>query len=81
MPFDPTKPAFGAPDSSAEMRDQLNRLKELIEGSRDGSLGMRLPFIFPKKENLPLAADGRHADAIPVVRDAAHHTGEEPAIS
>jgi hypothetical protein len=31
---------------------------------------------FPQKENLPLAADGRHADAIPAVRDAAHHTPE-----
>ncbi len=31
MPFDPTKPAFGSPDSSAEMRDQLNALKALID--------------------------------------------------
>ena len=29
--FDPTKPAFGSPDSSAEMRDQLNALKDLID--------------------------------------------------
>ena len=35
---------------------------------------------FPQKENLPLAADGRHADAIPVVRDAAHHAGEARAV-
>ena len=35
---------------------------------------------FPQKENLPLAADGRHADAIPVVRDAAHHAGETRAV-
>ena len=27
-----------------------------------------------------LAADGRHADAIPVVRDAAHHAGEARAV-
>ena len=31
MPFDPTKPAFGSPDSSAEMRDQLNALKALMD--------------------------------------------------
>jgi septal ring factor EnvC (AmiA/AmiB activator) len=31
MPFDPTKPAFGSPDSSAEMRDQLNALKAMID--------------------------------------------------
>ena len=31
MPFDPTKPAFGSPDSSAEMRDQFNSLKALID--------------------------------------------------
>ena len=31
MPFDPTKPAFGSPDSSAELRDQFNGLKELID--------------------------------------------------
>lgn len=30
MPFDPTKPATGSPDSSAEMRAQLNGLHELI---------------------------------------------------
>ena len=31
MPFDPTKPADHAPDSSAEMRAQLNALKALID--------------------------------------------------
>ena len=31
MPFDPAKPAFGSPDSSAEMRSQLNALKALID--------------------------------------------------
>jgi hypothetical protein len=31
MPFDPTKPANNAPNSSAEMRDQLNGLKGLID--------------------------------------------------
>jgi len=30
MPFDPTKPATNAPNSSAEMRAQLNGLKDLI---------------------------------------------------
>lgn len=33
MPFDPTKPAFGLPDSSAEMRAQLNGLKDLIDAT------------------------------------------------
>jgi hypothetical protein len=31
MPFDSTKPANGSPNSSAEMRDQLNALKALID--------------------------------------------------
>ncbi len=31
MPFDPSLPATGSPDSSAEMRGQLNGLKELID--------------------------------------------------
>ncbi len=31
MPFDPTKPAFGSPDSSAEMRAQLNALNDKID--------------------------------------------------
>ena len=31
MPFDPTKPANGSPNSSAEMRGQLNGLKALID--------------------------------------------------
>ena len=31
MPFDPTKPANNAPNSSAEMRAQLHGLKDLID--------------------------------------------------
>jgi hypothetical protein len=31
MPFDPTLPASGSPLSSAEMRNQLNALKALID--------------------------------------------------
>ncbi len=31
MPFDPTKPAFGSPDSSAEMRAQLNALNDDLQ--------------------------------------------------
>ena len=31
MPFDPTKPAAGSPDSSAEMRAQLNALNDDIQ--------------------------------------------------
>jgi hypothetical protein len=30
-PFDPTKPAYNSPDSSLEMRNQLNALKGLID--------------------------------------------------
>ena len=30
--FDPTKPANNSPNSSAEMRDQLNALKALLDG-------------------------------------------------
>ena len=38
MPFDPTKPAANAPNSSAEMRDQLNALKALIDAQGAGLL-------------------------------------------
>jgi hypothetical protein len=31
MQFDPTKPAYRSPNSSQEMRDQLNALKALID--------------------------------------------------
>ena len=31
MPYDPTKPAFGSPDSSAEMRAQLQALHDDIQ--------------------------------------------------
>ena len=31
MPYDPTKPAFGSPDSSAEMRAQLTALNADIQ--------------------------------------------------
>jgi hypothetical protein len=33
MPFDPTKPAGGSPNSSAEMRAQLTGLKSLIDAA------------------------------------------------
>jgi hypothetical protein len=39
MPFDPTKPAQGAPNSSAEMRAQLNSLKALIDAVPAGPPG------------------------------------------
>ena len=39
MPFDPTKPATGSPNSSAEMRDQLNALKALIDAVPAGPPG------------------------------------------
>lgn len=32
MPFDPTKPVEDSPLDAAEMRDQLNGLKQLIDG-------------------------------------------------
>ena len=35
---------------------------------------------FPPEENLHLAADGRHADAIPAVRDAGDDAGEQAAV-
>ena len=34
MPFDPTKPADHSPDSSAEMRAQLNSLNDKIDALR-----------------------------------------------
>jgi len=43
MPFDPTKPAFGSPDSSAEMRAQLNGLKDLIDAVPAGPQGPQGP--------------------------------------
>jgi hypothetical protein len=36
MPFDPTKPANNSPNSSAEMRAQLNGLKDLIDAIQGG---------------------------------------------
>jgi hypothetical protein len=36
MPFDPTKPAANSPNSSAEMRAQLNGLKDLIDAIQVG---------------------------------------------
>jgi hypothetical protein len=39
MPFDPTKPADHSPDSSAEMRAQLNGLKDLIDAVPAGPPG------------------------------------------
>lgn len=39
MPFDPTLPAFGSPDSSAEIRGQLNGLKDLIDAGVPGPQG------------------------------------------
>ena len=34
MPFDPTKPANGTPQSATEMRAQLNGLKALIDAAQ-----------------------------------------------
>jgi hypothetical protein len=39
MPCDPTKPAFGSPDSSSEMRAQLKGLKDLIDAVPAGPPG------------------------------------------
>ena len=41
MRFDPTKPAFGSPDSSAEMRDQLDALDDKIDATPAGPQGRR----------------------------------------
>ena len=43
MPFDPTKPAFGSPDSSAEMRAQLNALNDKIDATPAGPAGAQGP--------------------------------------
>ena len=43
MPFDPTKPAFGSPDSSAEMRGQLNALNDKIDAIPAGPPGPQGP--------------------------------------
>ena len=42
MAFDPAKPAFGSPDSSAEMREQLNALKELIDAQAAQIAGLQI---------------------------------------
>lgn len=39
MPFDPTKPAFNSPDSSAEMRSQLNGLNQNITDAVSAAIG------------------------------------------
>ena len=39
MPFDPSKPAASSPLSSAEMRDQFNALKALIDAVPSGPPG------------------------------------------
>lgn len=54
MPFDPTKPATGSPNSSAEMRDQLNALKALLD-LQSVPIGMPQPFLknFPGVPALP----------------------------
>lgn len=39
MPFDPTKPAQGSPNSSAEMREQLNALHDEITTIPQGPQG------------------------------------------
>jgi hypothetical protein len=43
MPFDPNKPANNSPGSSAEMRGQLNGLKELIDAIPAGPAGPEGP--------------------------------------
>ena len=43
MPFDPTKPAFGSPDSSAEMRGQFNALNDKIDAIPAGPPGPQGP--------------------------------------
>ena len=43
MPFDPTKPATGSPNSSAEMRGQLTALKALIDAVPGGPPGPEGP--------------------------------------
>ena len=54
MPFDPAKPANGSPNSSAEMRDQLNALKTLIDAVPAGPAGPQGPA--GEVSNVTLAA-------------------------
>ena len=53
MPFDPTKPAFGSPDSSAEMRAQLNGIKDLIDAVPAGPQGNPGPQGPPGVDGMP----------------------------
>ncbi|MEQ1862597.1 MAG: hypothetical protein ABMA13_21970 [Chthoniobacteraceae bacterium] len=58
MPFDPNKPAANSPDSSAEMRAQLNGLHELIQAGIPGPQG-------PQGEQGPVGATGPQGEPGP----------------
>ena len=65
MPFDPTKPAFGSPDSSAEMRDQLNALKALIDAqaAQIASLSAQLADV-PNQIAAAIAATSSNSNGV-----------------
>jgi dihydroxyacetone kinase len=65
MPFDPTKPAFGSPDSSAEMRDQLNALKALIDAqaAQIASLSAQLADV-PNQIAAAIAGTSSNSDGV-----------------
>jgi hypothetical protein len=54
MPFDPTKPANNAPNSSAEMRAQLTGLNDNINSVANGA-GSRRACRWVKDESLHAA--------------------------
>ncbi|MEO6754014.1 MAG: hypothetical protein ABIP85_19720 [Chthoniobacteraceae bacterium] len=65
MPFDPTKPAFGSPDSSAEMRDQLNALKALLDAqaAQIASLAAQLANV-PNQIAAAIAATSNNSNGV-----------------
>ena len=65
MPYDPTKPAFGSPDSSAEMRDQLNALKALIDAqaAQIASLSAQLADV-PNQIAAAIAATSSNSNGV-----------------
>ncbi|MEO6754420.1 MAG: hypothetical protein ABIP85_21810 [Chthoniobacteraceae bacterium] len=65
MPFDPTKPAFGSPDSSAEMRDQLNALKALLDAqaAQLASLAAQLADV-PNQIAAAIAATSSYSNGV-----------------
>ena len=66
MLFDPTKPAFGSPDSSAEMREQFNALKAIIDAqsAQIASLTAQLADV-PNQIAAAISATSSNSNAVP----------------